>query len=57
MILHDATHWRIRAEETRTLASKLDPELKRTTLGIADGYEKLALYAEARTAYFESRQG
>ena len=50
-IMHDHKHWRARAEEARAMAEQMpDPEAKRMMLGIAEGYEKLALRAEQRAA-------
>jgi hypothetical protein len=48
-LLHNAKHWRDRADEARSVASNLhDPETRRMMLGIAEAYEKLALRAEQR---------
>jgi hypothetical protein len=42
-LLNDPAHWRLRAEETRLLASQLiDPEAKVTILKMADEYDRLA---------------
>jgi hypothetical protein len=48
-LLNDPEHWRQRAEEARAIADGIaDPEAKRTMLGIAQGYERLAQRAEDR---------
>jgi hypothetical protein len=48
--MNDAKHWRERAEEARVHAEAMtDPEAKRTMLGIAAEYERLAELAEERT--------
>jgi hypothetical protein len=48
-LLNNPTHWQLRAEETRLLASQLvDPEAKATILKIADEYDRLARRALAR---------
>ena len=45
----DPQHWRLRAEEARTLADELiDPEAKRKMLKIAEDYEKLPIRATQR---------
>ena len=50
-ILNNPQHWRDRAEEARAVADQLDdPDARRTMLGIADEYERLALNAERRLA-------
>jgi hypothetical protein len=42
-IIADLQHWRQRAEEARTIAEQLsDLQAKRTMLGIADDYDRLA---------------
>src|SRR5579883_1210239 len=47
--LHDAPHWRTRAEEFRVLAERLtDPEARTSILRIAEEYDKLAKRAETR---------
>ena len=44
-------YWRRRAEEARALAKMLeDPEARRMMMGVVEGYERLAEYAEARHA-------
>jgi hypothetical protein len=44
-----AERWRKLAVEARATADKMtDPEAKRTLLNISEGYERLALRAEAR---------
>ena len=51
MPTHDnaAERWRTLAAEARAAADEMtDPEAKRTLLNIAEGYERLALRAEAR---------
>jgi hypothetical protein len=41
--IHDAAHWRVRAEEARRSADAADdPEAKKTLTEIADAYERLA---------------
>ena len=48
--IDDPQHWRQRAEETRRLAEQMNDEpSRRTMLGIAEDYEKLAQRAEIRT--------
>ena len=43
---NDFEHWRQRAEEARTLAERMgDRVTKATILGIADDYDKRALWA------------
>jgi hypothetical protein len=50
-LLHDAKHWRDRAQEARAQAEQMsDPQAKSDMLGIADGYERLAMRAEERLA-------
>lgn len=47
--LHDAEHWRNRAEEARVLADTLtDPKAKATMLEIAIGYDTMAEHAAVR---------
>jgi hypothetical protein len=54
LIVNDPDFFRSRAEQVRTLAEKMDdPEarrVKRMMLGLASGYEKHAMRAEARLA-------
>ena len=46
---NDPDHWRQRAEETRILAEQISDEAeKKTILGIADDYDKLAVRAAQR---------
>jgi hypothetical protein len=48
--LVNAQQWRDRAEEARTLAAEMGDEFSRQQmLAIADGYDRLAKRAEART--------
>jgi hypothetical protein len=48
-LLNDPERWRQRAEQARAIADGIaDPEAKRTMLGIAQGYERLAQRAEDR---------
>ena len=54
-LLDDAEHWCSRAEETRTIAEIMtDPEAKRIMSDIAEGYDRLAERAVARTGNRES---
>jgi hypothetical protein len=49
--INDPKHWLDRAKEARALAGQMnDPEAKRTMLGIAEDYERLAKRAEERAA-------
>ena len=49
--IYDPKHWLDRAKEARALAEQIDdPEAKRTMIGIADDYERLAKRAEERAA-------
>ncbi len=49
-LINDPEHWRQRAEEARTIAEQIgDPHAKLMMIGIADGYDKLAVRAEERT--------
>ena len=42
----NATYWRLRAEEVRSLSAQLeDPVAKAATLKIAEHYEQLAIHA------------
>jgi len=46
---NDPDHWRQRAKETRILAEQISDEAeKKTILGIADDYDKLAVRAAQR---------
>jgi hypothetical protein len=48
-LLNDPAHWRRRAQETRSIADKLDdPIAKQTMLEIAQHYEQIAAIAEER---------
>jgi hypothetical protein len=48
-VIYDPEHWRRRAAEARALANTLgDPDAKKTMLGIADGYDRLAKRAAER---------
>lgn len=48
---NDPKHWRQRAQEARAIAEEIDdPESKRTTLEIAEAYERLAVLAEKKIA-------
>jgi hypothetical protein len=48
-LLNDPAHWRRRAQETRSIADRLnDPIAKQTMLEIAQHYEQLAAIAETR---------
>jgi hypothetical protein len=50
-IVNDAKHWREPAEEARVHAEVMtDAEAKRTMLGIAAEYDRLAQRAEERSA-------
>jgi hypothetical protein len=50
-ILRDASYWRYRAEEMRTLADAMRyPEPKRIMLGAAKSYDQLAEWADQRDA-------
>ena len=49
-LLHDAKHWRDRAEEARTQAEQMTGDSRREMLSIAEGYERLAKRAEERLA-------
>ena len=48
-LIHDAEHWRKRAEESRALASRMtDQESRRVMLEIAKSYDELAARAETK---------
>ena len=48
-LIHDANHWRKRAEEARTLADRMtDLESRRVMFEIAKSYDELAARAEIR---------
>ena len=48
-LIHDAEHWRKRAEESRALAGRMtDQKSRRVMLEIAKSYDELAARAEAR---------
>jgi hypothetical protein len=48
-LIHDAEHWRKRAEESRTLADRMtDLESRRVMLEIAKSYDELAARAAVR---------
>jgi hypothetical protein len=48
-LLHNPESWRKRATEARAIASGMtDPDAKRTMLGVAQLYERLAERAELR---------
>ena len=50
-LLDDAEQWWSRAEETRTIVKLMnDPETKRITFDIVDGYDRLAERAAERIA-------
>lgn len=50
-ILEIPGYWRSRAEQSRATADEMEyPGAKRSMLGIAAGYDHLALRAEARIA-------
>ena len=50
-ILDDPSHWRRRAEEARRVADQLDDAIaKKTMLDIAQSYEQLAAFAQAKLA-------
>ena len=47
-LLHDAEHWRQRAQDVAALASSAtDPHVRRTLTEIAQGYARLADLADA----------
>ena len=48
-LIHDAEHWRKRAEEARRLAERMmDLESRRVMLEIAKSYDELAVRAETK---------
>ena len=48
-LIHDAEHWRKRAEESRALAGRMmDLESRRVMLEIAKSYDELAARAETK---------
>jgi hypothetical protein len=48
-LLNDPAHWRRRAQETRSIADRLDdPVAKQTMLEVAQHYEQIATIAETR---------
>jgi hypothetical protein len=48
-LLNDPAHWRKRAEETRSIADKIDdPTAKQTMLQVAEHYERIAVIAQTR---------
>jgi lipopolysaccharide biosynthesis regulator YciM len=51
-LIHDAEHWRKRAEEARRLAERMmDLESRRVMLEIAKSYDELAARAETRNKH------
>ena len=49
-VINSARHWRMRGEETRTLAEEAnEPMVKAIMLRIAADYDRLAKWAEERT--------
>jgi hypothetical protein len=49
-LIHDAKHWRDRAEEARAVSEQMtDAETQRMMRGVADCYERLAKSAERAT--------
>ena len=51
-LLNNATYWRNRAEEARTIAETLEnAQSKEILLGIANDYERMARLAEERTKH------
>jgi hypothetical protein len=49
-LLNNPESWRQRAAEARAIAGGMtDPDAKRTMLGVAQSYERLAERAELRT--------
>jgi hypothetical protein len=54
-LLTNAKHWLDRADEARAVAGQMsDPEAKRTMLGIADSYERMARFAAVRSAKLQA---
>jgi hypothetical protein len=52
MLLDDAEHWRLCAEEMRAVAVELlSDECRATALRPAEGYDRLAAHAEHHAAY------
>jgi hypothetical protein len=50
LLIYDAQHWRVRAEEARTQAElMIGAAARRTMLELAESYEKLARRADERT--------
>jgi hypothetical protein len=48
----DPSRWRALAEEARRVAAEMtDPEAQRTMLLIAEGYERLAEFAEKKSSH------
>jgi hypothetical protein len=48
-LLKDPKHWRERGDDARRVANQLtDPEARKTMLGIAESYDRLAQRAEIR---------
>ena len=48
-LIHDAEHWRKRAEESRALSGRMTDQVsRRVMLEIAKSYDELATRAEAR---------
>jgi len=54
-VIRTASHWRMRAEEMRTIADEAhDPTVKAMMLRIAADYERLAKHADETAAQLES---